>query len=115
MPKTQNQQTKEFNKEEWLGLVKERIMKEPWGSGRVWTDGTLNVEIVRVGETEDVMIRIRTPLMKNAIKLTRKDHIDSLIALADAISKNEKNLRDKLEAVKEMFRSRTRAVEEEEL
>ena len=115
MPKTQNQTQNQFNREEWLGLVKERIMKEPWGSGRLWADGTLHMEIVRVGETEDVMIRIRTPLMKNAIKLTRRENIDSLLELADAISKNEKNLRDKLEAVKEMFRSRTRAVEEEEL
>jgi len=115
MPKQQTEKTPEFDREEWLGLVRERIMKEPWGSGRVWTDGVLNVEIVRVGETEDVMIRIRTPLMKNAIKLTRKEHIDSLIALAKAIADNEKNLRDKLEAVKEMFRSRSRTVEEEEL
>jgi len=114
MPKTQTQTQNQFDKEEWLGLVRERIMKEPWGSGRIWTDGTLNVEIVRVGETEDLMIRIRTPLVKNAIKLTRREHVDSLIALADAISKNEKNLRDKLEAVKEMFRTRAR-VEEEEL
>ena len=114
MPKTQTQTQTQFDREEWLKLVKERIMREPWGSGRVWTDGVLNVEIVRVGETEDLMIRIRTPLMKNAIKLTRKEHIDSLIALAKAIADNEKNLRDKLEAVKEMFRSRTR-IEEEEL
>jgi len=115
MPKQQAKQENQFNKEEWVGLVKERIMKEPWGSGRIWTDGTLNVEIVRVGETEDIMLRIRTPLVKNAIKLTRKEHIDSLMELAKAIADNEKNLRDKLEAVKEMFRSRTRAVEEEEL
>ena len=113
MPKTQTQTQNQFDREEWLKLVKERIMREPWGSGRVWTDGTLNVEIVRVGETEDLMIRIRTPLMKNAIKLTRREHIDSLMALAKAIADNEKNLRDKLEAVKEMFRSRTRIEEEE--
>jgi len=113
MPKTQTQTQNQFDREEWLKLVKERIMKEPWGSGRIWTDGVLNVEIVRVGETEDLMIRIRTPLMKNAIKLTRKEHIDSLIALAEAIADNEKNLRDKLEAVKEIFRSRTRIEEEE--
>jgi len=115
MPKTQNQTQNQFDKEEWLKLVKERIMREPWGSGRIWTDGTLNVEVVRVGESEDVMIRIRTPLMKNAIKLTRKEHVESLIALAKAIADNEKNLRDKLEAVKEMFRGRSRTVEEEEL
>ena len=113
MPKTQTQTQNQFDKEEWTKLVRERIMREPWGSGRVWTDGVLNVEIVRVGETEDIMIRIRTPLMKNAIKLTRREHIDSLIALAKAIADNEKNLRDKLEAVKEMFRSRPRIEEEE--
>ena len=113
MPKNQNQTQNQIDREDWTKLVRERIMKEPWGSGRIWTDGTLNVEVVRVGETEDVMIRIRTPLMKNAIKLTRKEHIDSLIALAEAIADNEKNLRDKLEAVKEMLRTRTRAEEEE--
>jgi len=114
MPKTQKPAETQFNKEEWIAVVRERIMREPWGSGRVWTDGTLQVEVVRVGETEDLMIRIRTPLVKNAIKLTRREHVDSLIALARAIADNEKNLRDKLEAVKEMFRTRTR-VEEEEL
>ena len=114
MPKTQNQQTKEFNKEEWLGLVRQRIMKEPWGSGRIWTDGVITVEVVRVGESEDIMLRIRTPKMGNAVKLTRREHIDSLIELAKAIAENEKNLRNKLEAVKEMLKSRAR-VEEEEL
>jgi hypothetical protein len=113
MPKQQTEKTPEFDREEWIAVVRERIMREPWGSGRIWTDGTLNVEVVRVGETEDLMIRIRTPLVKNAIKLTRREHIDSLIALADAISKNEKNLRDKLETIKEMFRSKTRTEEEE--
>jgi len=113
MPKQQNQQTPEFNKDQWLSLVKERIMKEPWGSGRVWTDGTLTVEVVRVGETEDLMVRIRTPMMKNAIKLTRKEHIDSLIELSKAIAENEKNLRDKLEAIRETFKSRMRTEEEE--
>jgi len=113
MPKTQTQQTQEFNKEEWLRLVKERIMKEPWGSGRLWTDGVITVEVVRVGETEDVMVRVRTPKMGNAVKLTRREHIDSLIDLAKAIAENEKNLRDKLEAVREMLRSRARTEEEE--
>jgi hypothetical protein len=113
MPKTQTQQTPEFDKEEWLKLVKERITKEPWGSGRLWTDGTLYVEVVRIGETEDIMIRVRTQNIKNAIKLTRKEHIDSLIELAEAVLKNEKNLRDKLEAIRDVLRSRARTGEEE--
>jgi len=114
MPKQQNQQTQEFNKEEWLGLVKERIMKEPWGSGRLWTNGTMFVEVVRVGETEDVMVRIRTPNVRNAIKLTRREHINALIELAEAIVQNEKNLKDKLEAIKGILRA-GRGTEEEEI
>jgi hypothetical protein len=113
MPKTQTKQENEFNKEEWKSLVRERIMKEPWGSGRLWTDGVLTVEIVRVGESEDVMLRIRTPKMGNAVKLTRREHIDSLIEFARAVANNEKNLKEKLEAVREMLRSRTRTEEEE--
>jgi hypothetical protein len=113
MPKTQTQQTPEFDKNEWIKLVRERIMKEPWGSGRLWTDGILIIEVVRIGESEDVMLRIRTPKMGNAVKITRKEHVDSLIDLAKAIVENEKNLRDKLEAVREMLRSRARTEEEE--
>lgn len=113
MPKQQTRQETEFNKSGWLETVKGRIMKEPWGSGRLWSDGVLTVEIVRVGETEDVMLRIRTPKVNNAVKITRKEHVDSLIDLAKAIVENEKNLRDKLEAVREMLRSRARTEEEE--
>jgi hypothetical protein len=51
--------------------------------------------------------------MSNAVKITRREHIDSLIDLAEAIAENKKNLRDKLEAVREMLRSRTRTDEEE--
>jgi len=114
MPKTQNQQTQEFNKEEWLNLVKERIMKEPWGTGRLWTNGTMFIEVVRVGETEDVMVRIRTPNVRNAVKLTRREHINALIELAEAIAQNEKNLKDKLEAIKSVLRA-GRGTEEEEI
>jgi len=113
MPKTQTQTQNQFDREEWLKLVKERIMKEPWGSGRVWTDGLITVEVVRVGESEDIMLRIRTPKMGNAVKLTRREHIDSLMELAKAIAGNEKNLRDKLEAIREMLKSRARTEEEE--
>jgi hypothetical protein len=47
------------------------------------------------------------------VKITRREHVDSLIDLAKAIVENEKNLRDKLEAVREMLRSRARTEEEE--
>jgi hypothetical protein len=114
MPKTQNSQTQEFNKEEWLNTVKERIMKEPWGTGRLWTNGTMFIEVVRVGETEDIMVRIRTANVRNAIKLTRREHINALLELVDAIAQNEKNLKDKLEAIKGVLRA-GRGGEEEEL
>ena len=94
-----------FNKEEWLNKARERIMQQPWGSGVVWNNGVLFMELVRVGESEDVMIRVRTANVRNAIKLTRKEHIDALIELAKAISSNERNVADKLEAVKEVLRT----------
>jgi hypothetical protein len=94
-----------FNKEEWLSRVRERIMQAPWGSGRLWTDGVLTVEVVRVGETEDVMIRIRTQNIRNAIKLTRKEHVAGLLALAEAIARNENHLREKLEALRDLLRA----------
>jgi hypothetical protein len=94
-----------FNKEEWLSKAKERIMQQPWGTGVVWNNGTLFVELVRVNDTEDIMVRIRTPNVRNAIKLTRREHIDALMELAKAIANNERNVADKLEAIKEVLRT----------
>jgi len=94
-----------FNREEWLGKAKERIMQQPWGTGVIWNNGTLFIELVRAGESEDVMIRVRTANVRNAIKLTRKEHVDALIELAKAIAENDRNVRDKLEAVKEVLRT----------
>jgi len=94
-----------FNREEWLSKARERIMQQPWGTGVIWNNGTLFIELVRVGESEDVMIRVRTANVRNAIKLTRKEHVDALIELAKAIAENDRNVRDKLEAVKEILRT----------
>jgi len=46
--------------------------------------------------------------VRNAIKLTRKEHLDALIELAKAIANNERNVRDKIEAIKEILRSGSR-------
>jgi hypothetical protein len=113
MPKTQTKQGTEFDKEEWIKTVKERITKQAWGSGRLWSDGVLTLEVVRIGESDDVMLRIRTPKIDNAVKLTRKEHIDSLIELAQAIANNERNLKDKLEAIRELLKSGARTGGEE--
>ena len=112
MPKQKETHAQEFNKEEWMQRVQEKIMSQPWGTAVTWTDDTLFIEVVRVGESEDVMVRIRTQNVKNAIKLVRREHVDSLIALAEAIVSNEKNLRNKLEAIREVLREGRRAVEE---
>jgi hypothetical protein len=103
MPKKET--ANEFNREEWLNKAKEKVMVRPWNSGIVWNNGTLFVELVRVGESEDVMVRIRTPNVRNAVKLTRKEHVDALMELARAIAENERNVADKLEAVKEVLRT----------
>jgi len=103
MPKKETEP--EFNRGEWLNKAKERVMAQPWGTGVIWNNGTLFVELVRVGESEDVMVRIRTPNVRNAIKLTRKEHVDALIDLAKAIANNEKNVADKLDAIKEALRT----------
>ncbi|MCI4409973.1 MAG: hypothetical protein JHC26_12840 [Thermofilum sp.] len=94
-----------FDKNEWLNKAREKVMAQPWGSGVIWNNGTLFVELVRVGESEDMMVRIRTPNVRNAIKLTRREHIDALVELAKAIANNERNVADKLEAVREALRS----------
>jgi len=103
----------EFNKTEWLQKAKETIMQREWGSGILWGGGTLVVELVRVGTSEDVMVRIRTANVRNALKLTRKEHIIALIELAKAIANNERHLADKLEAIKEILRAGTTRQESE--
>jgi len=107
MPKKETEKETEpgFNREEWLSKAREKVMAQAWGTGVVWNNGTLFIELVRVGESEDVMIRVRTANVRNAIKLTRKEHVDALIELAKAIADNERNVRDKLEAVKEILRT----------
>jgi hypothetical protein len=94
-----------FNREEWLNKAREKVMSQPWGTGVIWNNGTLFVELVRVGETEDVMVRLRTANVRNAIKLTRKEHVDALMELAKAIAQNERNVRDKIEAIKDILRT----------
>ena len=103
----------EFNKTEWLQKAREKIMQREWGSGVLWGGGALVVELVRVGATEDVMVRIRTANVRNALKLTRKEHIIALIELARAIASNERHLADKLEAIKEVLRASTAGRESE--
>jgi len=118
MPKkdqNQNPQNPVFSKDEWLNKIREKVGTQPWGTVVIKDTGALMVEVVRVGESDNLMLRIRTPNVKNALKLTRKEHIDALLELVNAISNNEKNLMDKLEALKEVFPKGGRTREEEEV
>jgi hypothetical protein len=99
-----NESASGFNKAEWLQKAREIIMQREWGSGILWSNGPLVVELVRVGTTEDIMVRIRTGNVRNALKLTKREHIVALLELAKAIVNNEKHLADKLEAIKEVLR-----------
>lgn len=119
MPKKESPQTQEkqttFSPEEWLMTAIERISKEPWGSGVLLTANQLVVELVRIGESSDIMVRIRTGNMKNALKLTRREHIDSLLELAEAIVANKNHIQDKLNAVRERLPSSAIRTKYEEL
>lgn len=109
MPKrtqTETQETQKenvFSKQEWLSKVKEKIMTQPWGTAVLKNAGPLRLEVVRVGETDNIMVRIAGNKPGNAVKLTRKEHIDALLEIADAIVANVNNLQDKLEAIKEIL------------
>lgn len=118
MPKKEKETGQEktaFSPEEWLRTAIERISKEPWGSGVLLIANQLVVELVRIGESSDIMVRIRTGNMKNAIKLTRREHIDSLLELAEAIIANKNHIQDKLDAVRERLPSGAIRTKYEEL
>ncbi len=118
MPKkneTQNPENTTFSRTEWLNKVREKVMSQPWGTAVMKATDSLMLEIVRVGETENLMLRIRTPNVRNAIKLTRKEHIESLLELVEMIAQNQNNLKDKLEALAEILPKSGRRTTEEEV
>lgn len=117
MPKKQTnemaQEKTAFSREEWLMKVKEKLMQQPWSSAVMKSTDALILELVRVGDSENLMVRIRTANIKNTLKLARKEHIESLIELAEAIATNYNNIRDKLEAIMEILPKSRRIAEEE--
>ena len=116
MPKKENSQKQEnqiFSKEEWLQKAMEKVMSEPWGVAVLKDAGAVRLELVRIGETENIMLRLAGQKPGNALKLTRQEHIDALIEIAEAIIANKNNLQDKLEAIREKLPSSRRRTEEE--
>lgn len=109
----EEEKPKSFSKSEWLAKAKEKVMQEEWGSATMLAVGALKVELVRIGNTQDLMVRICTQKFNNCLKLTRREHVDSLFELMEKIKANENNIADKLEAIKEVLRTGASKKEEE--
>lgn len=114
-PGASPQEVKEpvFSPQEWLQKVKEKVMSQPWGTAVLKNAGALRLEIVRVGETDNIMVRIAGNKPGNAVKLTRREHVEALLELVEAIAQNYNNLQEKLEAVKQILPRSGRADVEE--
>jgi hypothetical protein len=95
---------KEFSPEEYRKKVQSVIMKKEWGTAILTQFNTVKLEVVRIGNTDEIMIRISGQKPGNALKLVTKEHLDNFLELAHAIVSNEGNLLDKLGALKEMLR-----------
>lgn len=109
----EEEKPKSFSKTEWLNRAREKVMQEEWGSATMLAVGALRVELVRIGNTQDLMVRICTQKFNNCLKLTRKEHIESLLELVEKIKANENSIVDKLEAIKEVLRAGGSRREEE--
>jgi hypothetical protein len=102
---TAEQKTKkQFDAEEFLKRVRNAVMKKEWGSAILTQFNTVKLEVVKIGNTDEVMIRVSGQKPGNALKLVTKEHLDNFLELAHAIMSNKGNLLDKLEALKELLR-----------
>ena len=98
------QKTEGFNPEEFLERVRSVVMRKEWGSAILKQADTIRIEAVRVGNTEDIMIRISGQKPGNALKIVTKEHLDNFLEIVDAIASNEGSLRDKLLALRSILR-----------
>jgi hypothetical protein len=101
---TEQKTKKEFDAEEFRKKVQNAIMKKEWGTAILTQFNTVKLEVVRIGNTDEIMIRVSGQKPGNALKLVTKEHLDNFIDLAHAIASNEGGLLDKLEALKELLR-----------
>jgi hypothetical protein len=103
MPKEQKTQ-KEFSPEEFNRKVLDVVMKKPWGTAILAQADTVKIEVVRIEEKNDLMVRISGQKPGNALKLTTVRHIENFIDLARMVANNEGYLLDKLNALKNMLK-----------
>jgi hypothetical protein len=95
---------KEFNPEEFLEKVRNAVMKKEWGAAILKQADTIKLEVVRVGSTDDLMIRVSGQKPGNALKIVTQTHLDNFLELVDAVATNEGGLRDKLLALRSVLR-----------
>jgi len=101
---TEQKTKKEFDAEGFRKKVQNAIMKKEWGTAILTQFNTVKLEVVRIGNTDEIMIRVSGQKPGNALKLVTKEHLDNFIELVDAIAANEGGLRDKLLALRSMLR-----------
>jgi hypothetical protein len=101
---TEQKPKKEFKPEEFIQKVKAVVMKKEWGSAILTQMNTIKLEVVRVGNTDDIMIRVSGQKPGNALKIVTQEHLDNFMELVDAIAANEGGLRDKLQALRSILR-----------
>jgi hypothetical protein len=104
MPKKEtNNQGEGFNAEAFADKVKAAIMDRPWGSATLVQSGTIRLEVVRVNDTDNIMLRLSGQKLGNALKLTTRQHVDDLIELMRMVTENESDLMRKIETIKNML------------
>jgi hypothetical protein len=101
---TKQKTEKQFDAEEFRKKAQNMIMKKEWGVAILTQFNTVKLEVVRIGNTNEIMIRVSGQKPGNALKLVTKEHLDNFIDLVRAVANNEGNLLDKLEALKELLR-----------
>jgi hypothetical protein len=92
-----------FNAEAFADKVKAAIMDRPWGSATLVQSGTIKLEVVRVNDTDSVMLRLSGQKLGNALKLTTRQHVDDLIELMRMVLENESDLMRKIETIRNML------------
>ena len=105
MPKKQEttDEGEGFNAEAFASKVRSAIMDRSWGSAVLAQAGTIKLEIVRVNDTDNVMLRLSGQKLGNALKLTTRQHVDDLIELMRMVLENESDLMRKIETIKNML------------
>jgi hypothetical protein len=105
MPKKEetNNQGEGFDAEAFASKVRSAVTGRPWASAVVAQVGTIKLEIVRVGDTDNLMLRLSGQKPGNALKLTTRQHVEDLIELMRMIQENESDLMRKIETIKDML------------